>query len=84
MTIRKRPGFSLVKLLVVIAINGILIALLPPAVQAAPEAGRRAVSANKMRPLGLELHNYLSTREKTRRRAAFHLPWSSCCKRSRG
>src|SRR4051794_4400527 len=57
----KAPGFTLVEVLVTIAIIGVLVSLLLPAVETAREASRRTECANHLRQQAIAIRMHEQT-----------------------
>lgn len=72
---RPKRGFTVVELLITIAIIGILIALLLPAIQQARETARATQCRNNLRQLGLALQSYASQHERFPAGADHAAPW---------
>lgn len=72
----RRTALTLVELVVVVALIGILMALLLPAIQSARASARRISCQNNLRQIGVAMHNYEA--------ANGHLPNGAQSKEFRG
>lgn len=59
--LRRKNGFSVIELIVVLAIIGVLVALMLPAIRSARPAARRTQCQNNLKQIVLALLNYEST-----------------------
>jgi prepilin-type N-terminal cleavage/methylation domain-containing protein/prepilin-type processing-associated H-X9-DG protein len=71
---RARRGASLLELLVVLAIIGVMLGLLLPAIQNARQTAKRLECANNLKQIGLAMHNRADPSYKNPMRSE-RLPW---------
>ena len=58
---KRRGGFTLIEMLMVLTVIGIIVGLLLPAIQSARETARRTQCGQHLLQLGIALGNYAST-----------------------
>jgi prepilin-type N-terminal cleavage/methylation domain-containing protein len=57
----QRRGFTLIELMVISAVTAVLLALFLPAVAEAQEEARKNQCKNRLKQMGLAMHNYHDT-----------------------